>query len=802
MATWIRELKMNGLSFAAFEKVHKAAMTRMYLEAEQCYLHHRVSMQSGIQQHFTPVVAPVEFVDFGDWPCRGIAEKSARHQFDTTMKRLEPLIMGHISSLTGEFLRMDYTFRVAKFGKDANGDQAYSCMATTMNEYQEIAGFWLCKTKSLKEIKCEIQKMRRRIESNGKKCRVVWVDNPGSDTAFLREAFGSDVVVLRDIFHVLQDYFEACYDKPTRQQFMADLSSAFFLLNKTDIDRLKAADPEKYGDKEDAFFRNNPRVRTHVEDRKAIKKALKEIYSRYMTTTGMYKKSMAAVHESVLKQLENGWLTDPEGVNMHINIGTEDDPVYATIRSTSQLESFHHYLQKGLHGFMSSPELLHFVLLDTVLRWNLVKAAANKGDKLLATYDIDVLNNTVALYSQLGYDRSTLPTSCRGWKPVTPAWTSAPADDTELFGCGRIQSSSEVLKAHKALLDDGSVDLCTLMAKRAKYRRLCDTWICERMGISDLPSNVSTDEEKDLYRKMLPDFPKQSKKRKHPGNVIATVKNVDFSFMAEIWNQVIGIALATDSAVVQYKTFTWPVDKFTFKDAEHLKAHGAKAVPKAIQAAQSKGDTHEKRQDFNQQSKKLRRTTDLHPDVAPSAQGTTTTTPAPPTPAPTSLTAPPSSAPVPVPVPTARAPTTPARAPAPKAQELATSTQAPSGRRTARVNSRNVAARPNQVRSSSPPPSRAVQRRVLAARQPRLDSTLCVECGQPRRISHRFNSAGFSTCRLAMVNKYTVPPTRCTNADGERETAVGAMQRVWTSMNNEQRNALYQAALDRQRNVL
>ncbi|EQC25652.1 hypothetical protein SDRG_16473 [Saprolegnia diclina VS20] len=51
------------------------------------------------------------------------------------------------------------------------------------------------------------------------------------------------------------------------------------------------------------------------------------------------------------------------------------------------------------------------------------------------------------------------------------------------------------------------------------------------------------------------------------------------------FKQVIAMALINDLAVVQYKTFTWPVDKFTFKDAEHLKAYGTKAVPKAIQAA-------------------------------------------------------------------------------------------------------------------------------------------------------------------------------------------------------------------------
>ncbi len=104
---------------------------------------------------------------------------------------------------------------------------------------------------------------------------------------------------------------------------------------------------------------------------------------------------------------------------------------------------------------------------------------------------------------------------------------------------------------------------------------------------------------------MLPNFGKPTRKRKNAGDRVATVKSVYFSRMALCWNQLVLVAYSDEQGLVKYGDFTAPVDKFSYKDADNLKTHGTKYVPKAIQAAQSKGDTFELRKDFDKKSKAL-----------------------------------------------------------------------------------------------------------------------------------------------------------------------------------------------------
>ncbi|KDO22537.1 hypothetical protein SPRG_11719 [Saprolegnia parasitica CBS 223.65] len=60
--------------------------------------------------------------------------------YSDAMRELEltRIACGEQGAIPGELLRMDHTFRVAKFGKDANGEKKCSCIATTMNEHQEV----------------------------------------------------------------------------------------------------------------------------------------------------------------------------------------------------------------------------------------------------------------------------------------------------------------------------------------------------------------------------------------------------------------------------------------------------------------------------------------------------------------------------------------------------------------------------------------------------------------------------------------------------------------------------------------
>jgi hypothetical protein len=103
---------------------------------------------------------------------------------------------------------MDHTFWVAKFVREANGNQFYYAMLTVMNEYAEVMGFYFCSSKCLYELKEEMTLMNSRY-AEGQNIKVVYTDNARADEMFLRSVFGASIQVKRDIFHVLNDYFKS-----------------------------------------------------------------------------------------------------------------------------------------------------------------------------------------------------------------------------------------------------------------------------------------------------------------------------------------------------------------------------------------------------------------------------------------------------------------------------------------------------------------------------------------------------------------------------------------------------------------
>jgi len=122
---------------------------------------------------------------------------------------------------------MDHTFWVTKFVRDQNGDQTYYAMLTVMNEYAEVMAFYFCKSKSLYELKEELQLLKSRYTSSDT-IRVIYTDNASADEVFLKSVFGDGIQVKRDIFHVLNDYFKSCYKHPLRSWFIGDIRECFF----------------------------------------------------------------------------------------------------------------------------------------------------------------------------------------------------------------------------------------------------------------------------------------------------------------------------------------------------------------------------------------------------------------------------------------------------------------------------------------------------------------------------------------------------------------------------------------------
>jgi hypothetical protein len=139
--------------------------------------------------------------------------------------------------------------------------------------------------------------------------------------------------------------------------------------------------------KDDKWFRN--RIRTYIINKERIKSNLEAGVTKYSGFKDFFKTDMMKKHESVLNQLDAGYLTDPEDINVYFDVSHDGEmPKFITIRGTSQLESLHYHIQKILDGPNNNEETIHLTLTDRLFRWNLQKRENNRNQKYDNVLDI------------------------------------------------------------------------------------------------------------------------------------------------------------------------------------------------------------------------------------------------------------------------------------------------------------------------------------------------------------------------------------------------------------------------------
>lgn len=231
--------------------------------------------------------------------------------FVSNTQRMEPFFLAHMVERPARALKLDHTFAIAKSIRRSPSDRhpLYSSLLTVMNEYQEVCAYYLTQTKSLLEIQVELKMLEQRPKVDVKQ---IYCDNPSADGRYLREVFGEDVHIFRDIFHVIQDIGKRCRKKsPWFPKFMAEVSNAFFHLDHHDVEREAArlAD-EQGGDFDptsvtDAYWKRNPRIRKHVNPPDVILEAVKSSYDRF-EHTDLPTPELGPFIRKLLGDLENG----------------------------------------------------------------------------------------------------------------------------------------------------------------------------------------------------------------------------------------------------------------------------------------------------------------------------------------------------------------------------------------------------------------------------------------------------------------------------------------------------------------
>lgn len=313
-----------------------------------------------------------------------------------------------VIGFSGEVLKIDHTFWITKFVRDPDGNQYYQAMMTVMNEYAEVLAFYFCTSKSLNELRSEFELLAKR-HGGSQRVKVVYSDNAMADSAFLKDIFGSTTQVKRDIFHVFNDFYKMCYKHPLRSWFMGDIKRCFFSSDIGDknalIERILMEEDsgftrEELEKKDETWFKS--RVRRYIVNKVMIKELLESVFQRYSSFKGLFKRNMHRKHASILKQLEDDLLTDPEEDCVYFDVSQDSNTQkFITLRGTSQLESLHYHIQEILNGPNCCEETVHYALTDRLYRWNQRKAASNRSQKGDAAYNPMLQNEITCLHASI-----------------------------------------------------------------------------------------------------------------------------------------------------------------------------------------------------------------------------------------------------------------------------------------------------------------------------------------------------------------------------------------------------------------
>ena len=364
------------------------------------------------------------------------------NDYVTNMKRLEPVMAEYTSRIGGRILKMDHTFKIAKFGRiGGTRDQhcQFYCLLTIMNEFGEILAWWFVSSKSLAMLRTDLNKVAQREDI---KLQDIWVDNPDQEGNFLKHTFGENVNVYRDIFHLTKDFFQECRQRSNlRELFMGELSNCIFEVSADDIvktyDELHLAGKlsvEEIDEKTMRWFKEHKGVCTFIKKPNVIVADLRKLQAKYKNKSDLFKTGMDALFDQTIVALQRGAYGKPdEPIDQHLEAC---DGTYISTHGSSILESFHLYLQGFLEGYSIGIVSLHFICVDLVYRWNL-----NRGKKLnrmdcLAIYDPQLLTDVVKLCTNL---QVPVPHCFSMWKPFEKQWEGGcPAQNAkEMFGALR-----------------------------------------------------------------------------------------------------------------------------------------------------------------------------------------------------------------------------------------------------------------------------------------------------------------------------------------------------------------------------
>jgi hypothetical protein len=446
-----------------------------------------------------------------------------------------PWLTQRLAMVDGEILAVDHSFKATKKIKIRDEQSkrflpAFSATLTIYNEYHQVAGQYLARSKSYKLVQHKLKALLDRYDTyQYNKPVVIYTDNCCNDKTEL-SIFESAHIRL-DAYHFMDRYLDGCRQRHTKAfvGFCKQLRRAIFVLHEQDkamvINDLKAQNIDVT---ENELIK---RCRRFIPEPKILEHRLKQLYNTYKDAfytsqdekVFLFKSSMESIHQNALVHVRNNCLSDPPEIPLYFQrVKKQNEASFGCKRGTSALEGYHSGLKSIFQGGSISAELAQIMLTSYNFRWNIKNGVKNRGEKNYGFYDHHLLERIKMIGDCLNVN-------------LYEEYKIANPKVQESFGCIGISHGVElqfIQSQHGSDMDVEDAGIQKISNRRVRS----DTYIAKHSNLPSLPKPVQSKDEKKLFMELL------------------AVHQTDFVKMAHEFNVRVAQHADDENCILRFKT--------------------------------------------------------------------------------------------------------------------------------------------------------------------------------------------------------------------------------------------------------
>lgn len=311
-----------------------------------------------------------------------------------------------MSSLTGEVLKADHTYKIAKL-PSINSTTPFKGMYSVLNEVGQVLGYWMTTSDSLTEIDSDLSALRLR--NNGAPnsgIKLFYTDrcclDDGQMFRFFPELLTSEDEprrLLLDPFHFLNRFDVPKYH-PLFKLFMSRLRMALFVDSYEDVmiaRAIAALEDSSSARVSNGELAAQQKIRRKIPAAQLVTARVKNVVETFQMLDAYFRTDrFTKTAENCFKHLERGCLSDHPEVNLYREMPgglNSRHKKFKCARGTSQNENYHGKVVEAYGGFRMRPELFDLILMDFNTRWNINRGISYGIYQEYKVYDISLINS-------------------------------------------------------------------------------------------------------------------------------------------------------------------------------------------------------------------------------------------------------------------------------------------------------------------------------------------------------------------------------------------------------------------------